>query len=351
MTDVLIIADGKNSDQRYTTSLALHGTFFSLTRGTKVFVAAGGFEYPQAKAKYPSALRFEDLGKGMVDVLKAFCKKHRVTAPVVPRSVSAGVWELIRKACPKARLAARGEDVFSQRAIKRAAEIRAIKAMTAATEDAISSVRDVLANARIKQGVAYAGTKPLTSETLKRVAAVTLATHNAACPDMIIASGKQGALPHHEGSGVIKEGAVVIDIFPQSNESGYFSDMTRTFVVGSAPKTFDERYAAVIAVHAAARKAVKHGAKNVEQVAKDVFAAAGMKTDYAKGTGYIHSLGHGVGLDIHEEPRLSGTLKAGNVITIEPGLYYDYGIRVEDIGLVTKKGFTNFSKLNKEPYV
>ena len=351
MTDILIIADGRHSDQRYTTGLALHGVFISVTRGKNVFIAAGGFEYPQVKAKYPAALRFEDLGKGMVEIIKAFCKKHRVTTPVVPRTVSAGAWQLIRKACPKARLAERGEEVFTARAIKCSVEIRAIKAATIATEEAITVVRDVLANARIKNGVAYAGSKVLTSETLKRVAAVTLATHNVACPDMIIASGKQGALPHEEGHGPIKEGAVVVDIFPKSNESGYFSDMTRTFIVGSAPKTFDERYAAVIAVHSAARKVIKHGATNVEQVAKNTFSACCMKTDYAKGTGYIHSLGHGVGLDIHEEPRLSGKLVAGNIITIEPGLYYDYGIRVEDIGLVTKRGFTNFSKLNKEPHL
>lgn len=351
MPDILIIADGRNPDQRYATGLALHGTFFSLTRGTKTYVAAGGFEYPQAKAQYPSALRFEDLGKGMVDVVQAFCRKYRVTAPLVPRTVTAGAFSLIKRACPGAKLAERGVELFPARAVKRASEIRAIKAMTVATEDAITAVRGALADARVKRGVAYNGAKPLTSEALKRVAAVALAQHDASCPDMIISSGKHGALPHHTGSGVIKEGAVVVDIFPQSHETMYWSDMTRTFVVGSAPKTFDERYAAVIAVHGAARKAVKHGAENVERVAKETFAACGMKTDLKKGTGYIHSLGHGVGLEIHEEPRLSGKLSAGNVITIEPGLYYDYGIRVEDIGLVTKKGFTNFSRLKKEPYV
>lgn len=354
VNDILIIADGRNPDQRYATGLALHGVFLSLTRGTKVFVAAGGFEYPQARAKYPSALRFEDLAagsKGMVSVVQAFCAKYCVSAPVVPRGVTAGAFSLIKKACPKARLAERGEELFPARAIKRAHEIRAIKAATTATEDAIIAVRDVLADARVKRGVAYAGAKPLTSEALKRVAAQTLAAHDASCPDMIISSGKQGALPHHTGSGLVKEGAVVVDIFPQSHESGYYSDMTRTFVIGNAPKTFDERYAAVIAVHAAARKAIKHGARDIEKVARDTFTACGMKTDLKKGTGYIHSLGHGVGLEIHEEPRLSGKLVAGNVITVEPGLYYDYGIRVEDIGLVTKKGFTNFSKLKKEPYL
>jgi Xaa-Pro aminopeptidase len=287
----------------------------------------------------------------MPDIVKAFCAKYRVVSPVVPRTVTAGAWELVRRACPKARLAARGEEVFPKRMVKQQHELRAIKAMTLATEDAITVVRDALADARIRNGIAYRGNKPLTSEALKRVAATALAQHNASCPDMIIASGKQGALPHEGGSGLVKEGSVIVDIFPQSHETGYYSDMTRTFVIGDAPKTFEERYAAVIAVYAASRKAVKHGAKNVENVAKDTFTRLGVKTDLAEGTGYIHSLGHGVGLNIHEEPRLSQRLVAGNVITIEPGLYYDYGIRVEDIGLVTKRGFTNFSKLKKEPYL
>jgi Xaa-Pro aminopeptidase len=351
MTDILILAPGTNPDQYYATGLSLHGAFLALARGKQRVVCAGGFEYPQAKAKFPRAVRFEDLGKTMPQAFKAFCKQYRVSNPVVPRSVTAGAWELIRKHCPGARLASRDEIVFPARARKSAAELRAIRAATKVTEAAIGAVRDELRAARIVKGKAVLRGKPLTSEHLKRVAASVLAAHNYSCPDMIISSGAQTALPHHTGSGVIREGAVIVDIFPRSHEHNYYSDMTRTFVLGTPPKHFAERFAAVLAVHKRVGKELKHGAKNVEAFVKPVFHQHGFLSDEKLGRGYIHSLGHGVGLEIHEEPRLNGALQAGNAITIEPGLYYDYGIRVEDIGVVTRTGFRNFSRLTKNPYL
>ncbi len=344
MQDRLIIAPGTDPNQYYASGLDLHGHFITLARGNKRIVAGGGFEYPQLKAKYPAAIRFEDLGKTWPEIIKAFCKKNNVKKPLMTSTTAAGIYKRV----PNAQLS---NDLFPERAVKSAKEIKHIKAATKVTEKAITAVRNVLAEARVVNGRATHANKPLTSEYLKRVAAVALAEENYACPDMIISSGKQGALPHHQGSGVIREGAIVVDIFPCSNESFYYSDMTRTFVLGQTPKTFEARYAAVLAAHARSTRAIKHGAKNVEQVAKNTFTEHEMLTDTKKGTGYIHSLGHGVGLEIHEEPRLGDSLSAGNVITVEPGLYYDYGIRVEDIGRVTKTGFDNFSKLTKNPYL
>ena len=104
-------------------------------------------------------------------------------------------------------------------------------------------------------------------------------------------------------------------------------------------------------VHRTVRKAIKHGARDVESLVKPVFHSHGFLTDEKKGTGYVHSLGHGVGLELHEGPRLTGTLTTGNVITIEPGLYYDYGIRVEDMVVVTKTGIKELTKLDKDPYL
>lgn len=344
MVDKLIIAPGSDPDQFYATGLALHGTFITLVRGKQRIIAAGGFEYLQVKKQFPSTVRFEDLGATRSTLIKAFCKRFRVSKPLMPASTRADVYALV----PGAQLTA---ELFPQRRVKTSRELRAIRTATKITELAIRAVRDELASARVVRGKAVLRSKPLTSEHLKRVAAVALAEHNYACPDMIIASGAQSALPHHEGSGVITEGAVIVDIFPRSHESRYFSDMTRTFVVGRAPKYFDERYAAVLAAHKTIRSRIRDGAKNVEECVLPVFHRHGFLTDRAKGRGYIHSFGHGVGLAIHEAPGARDVLKAGNVVTVEPGLYYDYGIRVEDIGVVTKKGFTNFSKISKDPYL
>lgn len=343
MQDKLIIAPGTDADQYYATGLGLD-TFITLVRGKKTIVAAGGFEYPQAKAKYPQAIRFADLGKTFPEVVTAFCKRYKVKKPVMPAQTRADIAKLV----PGAVLSA---ELFSERRVKRADEIKKIKAVQTATEEAFRIVKETLLSATVKQGKAYLSGKPLTSEQLKRLAAMKLAEYNCACPEMIIASAGQGALPHHRGSGQIREGAIVVDIFPQSNETRYFSDCTRTFVLGKAPATFAERYEAVLAVNKRAQKRAKHGAENIDALSRKDFEELGFTTDFKKGTGYIHSLGHGVGLEIHEQPRLREKLVAGNVITIEPGLYYDYGIRIEDIGVVTKSGFNCFSKFSKEPHI
>jgi Xaa-Pro aminopeptidase len=341
--DKLIIAPGTDPDHYYASGLALGDPFITLIRGNKRYCAAGGFEYMQVAAKHPTT-RFEDLGKGWKAIIKAFLAKHKVKSPVMPANTAARFYKLV----PKATLT---NEFFTERAVKTATEIKHIKSAQVATEAAISAVRDVLAKSTVVNKKAKYKGQWLTSEYLKRVAAVELAKHNCACPDMIISSGKQTAVPHDRGSGVIREGAVIVDIFPQSNETRYFADCTRTFVVGKAPKTFEERYNAVLAVQEAGLRAIHHGTDLVDKQTRPLFNDLGFKTDLRAGKGYIHGLGHGVGLEIHEEPRLSQKLTAGNVITIEPGLYYDYGIRIEDIGVVTKKGFTNFTKLDKNPYL
>jgi Xaa-Pro aminopeptidase len=340
--DKLIIAPGTDPDQFYATGLQLH-TFITLVRGKKQYLAAGGFEYPQAAAVQPT-IRFETLGKDMPSIIKAFLQKYNVKKPLMPSTTAAVYARLV----PGAQFTS---EVFPQRAVKTAAELREIRAVQKATEAAITAVRDVLAASTVKEKKAHYKGKPLTSEHLKRVAAIKLAEYNCSCPDMIISSGKQTALPHHRGSGVIREGSVIVDIFPQSHESRYFADCTRTFVIGKTPKHFDERFDAIAAVQQAAQQLLTHGAHNVDGMTRSVFTDLGFATDGRAGTGYIHGLGHGVGLEIHENPRLSGKVVEGNVVTVEPGLYYDYGIRLENIGVVKKNGFTNFTKLDTNPYL
>jgi Xaa-Pro aminopeptidase len=341
--DKLIIAPGTEPDQFYATGLQLH-TFITLLRGKKTYVAGGGFEYPQLKARFPGALRFEDLGKDFPSVIRAFCAKHKVSKPLMPATTPAAYFRQVRGA-------SLADDLLPERAVKKQRELREIKAMQRAAEDAIAAVQEVLAASTVKEGKARHKGVPLTSEQLKRVAAVELARHDASCPDMIISSGRQTALPHHRGSGVIRAGAVIVDIFPRSHESRYFADCTRTFVLGKAPKGFEERYEAVLAVQRAAEKLARHGAEGIDQQTRGIFSELGFATDRKKGKGYIHGLGHGVGLEIHENPKLTAKLCTGNVVTLEPGLYYEYGIRVEDLGVVRKNGFTNFSTLSKNPYV
>ena len=142
MTDKLIIAPGTDHNQYYATKLGLHSPFITLCRGKKRFLAAGGFEYPQAAALYPTT-RFEELGKDWKSVIKAFCKKYKIKNPEIPSTTYAAFY----KAIPKATLT---RNMFAERAVKTTQEIKHIKEAQHATDQAILAVREVLQNSVVK---------------------------------------------------------------------------------------------------------------------------------------------------------------------------------------------------------
>ena len=176
----------------------------------------------------------------------------------------------------------------------------------------------------------------------------------------IIACGIQCAAPHNIGSGPVKAGEpVVADIFPRSDASGYWGDMTRTFLKGKAPKSLMRAYNAVKKASETAMSMIRAGviAADVHTAASETMAELGFRTGRGRDgmpCGFIHGLGHGVGLEIHEGPRVSPLnrkpLRSGNVISVEPGLYYPEwgGIRLEDLVVVTKDGYRNFNSMEKE---
>jgi Xaa-Pro aminopeptidase len=162
--------------------------------------------------------------------------------------------------------------------------------------------------------------------------------------DTIIASGRLSADPHFIGHGEIQE-HVILDIFPKSRVHGYYSDFTRTVILDDCPE-IEEMLDAVIEAQQRAISIIREGvtAKEVHHTVCDVLEERGYHTLRKKyREGFIHSTGHGVGLDIHEEPRIfenEDVLKAGMVFTVEPGLYYKKwgGVRVEDVVVVKKNG-------------
>jgi Xaa-Pro aminopeptidase len=167
----------------------------------------------------------------------------------------------------------------------------------------------------------------------------------------IVAAGPNGALPHAEpGERTIGAGEMVV--FDMGAKlDGYCSDGTRTYAAGEPPDgRAREVYELVLAAQAAALDAVVAGAggEAVDSAARDPIAAAGY------GDRFGHGLGHGVGLEVHEAPRLSqrseDTLAAGEVVTVEPGVYLpgDLGVRIEDLVVVTEDGHRNLSGLPKE---
>jgi len=183
---------------------------------------------------------------------------------------------------------------------------------------------------------------------VKLVVEFELLRHQCQARDTIVAGGRQAADPHDRGSGPLRAGeTIVLDIFPQHKRHGYWGDITRTVVKGRARPELHRMYEAVRTAQAAALREVRAGARadHIHEGVQQRFKAAGFVTDMRDGlpVGFFHGTGHGVGLDIHEAPSLSTVpvrLRAGHVVTVEPGLYYPElgGVRLEDTVAVTGTG-------------
>ncbi len=246
---------------------------------------------------------------------------------------------------------------YEKRMIKTSAEIKAIEESLKCTERAIGKAVEVLKQANIKGRYLIHKGKRLTSEAVKQIINVDLMESGCIAAHTIVSSGKQCVDPHDQGSGpLLAHQSIIMDVFPHSSKSRYFADTTRTFVRGKASEKLKKMYRAVREGQEIAFRQIRDGAngKKIHEAVVRRFEDLGFKTGEMGGRmqGFFHGTGHGVGLDIHEPPRISAaddTLKAGEVVTVEPGLYYldAGGVRIEDMVVVTKTGCRNLSKLPK----
>ena len=233
-----------------------------------------------------------------------------------------------------------------ERAIKSADEIQNITNALKTTCEAFKLIENILHDTQIYGNSLLYRKEILTSEFIKSEVGLFLYKNGMDDPEgMIISSGAQAAMPHHKGAGPIRPNeTIVCDLFPRSRESGYFADMTRTYVKGTPSPYAAKMYEAVKTAQDQAFELIRPGvpAKYVHNAAAKVIKEAGFDVGEK---GFIHSLGHGLGIDIHELPSISSNsgdvLEVGNVITIEPGLYYPEfgGVRLEDVVVVNAEGY------------
>lgn len=243
--------------------------------------------------------------------------------------------------------------VNSMRETKSRNEIKAMKHVQKVTDEAMSVAVSLIRRSTIKKGILQSDGKPLTSEMIKFSMNAYLLKHECTAIDTIVSCGEDTAIPHMTGTGPLHaDEPIVIDLFPCEEKTGYFADMTRTVVKGEPSPEIREMYTVLREAKQLGISQVKAGASGsaIYQSVVDFFKDHGYDSDTR---GFVHNLGHGVGLQVHELPTVGPAgkeLRAGSVITVEPGLYYPGigGVRLEDIGEVTTKGFNNFTKFPEE---
>lgn len=241
--------------------------------------------------------------------------------------------------------------LYPERAVKTKREVLEITKVRNATISALNRCLDILKQSKDqRKELVYKG-KKVSSEFLRREARHILLDHACEAKELIISHGRQTAYPHDLGSGTIKVGEpIILDFFPRSMATDYWFDMTRTVCKGAPSPELRKLYRTVKKAQDATLAKVKAGVTTgaVHEAAVQVFERAGYKTTDEEG--FIHSTGHGVGLNIHEAPSLheKGTerLQSGMVLTVEPGLYYKNigGVRLENTVMVTATGYKDLTR-------
>lgn len=292
----------------------------------------------------------------VADVIVKLVKDAGATAVRVPLEFPAGHADRIRE-LGLTVTAVTGE-FFPARIIKTEAEQKLIAEGNRGSAAGFAAVERILGESEIRKGdTLYWREKVLTSERLQAEVNIAVAGAGAAnAVGLIIAGGEQAVDCHCHGHGPIKAGRLIVaDIYPRNLNSGYYGDMTRTFVKGPVSPERAKLVKTVLAAQKAAMKTIKAGVPThvPYDAAMAVFEKAGYKTgknDAGVPIGFFHGLGHGLGLEVHEAPRMGpkspGVLEEGMVLTVEPGLYYPGigGARIEDVIAITKTGYRMLSK-------
>ena len=365
MSEILVYADSLRSpEMRHEVPIAVPDPFLYAERDGKGSVVASSFELGRINEVAPhlEVLPLEEFGldelyaQGLsrdeieLEVILRAARRFGLERASVPSTFPLEVADHLR--ANGIEVKADRELFIGRRRVKNDAELAGIRRAQRAAEGAMEAARELLRAAEPQNGGLVVDGEPLTCERLKLAVEQVFTEHGVFADEFIVSHGAQTAIGHDMGSGPIAPNEpICLDLFPRDRESGCYADMTRTFVVGEPSDELREYHKLCREALDLAVAAVKPGipGKELNRLACDVFEEHGFPTLLSKQPGevlkdgFYHSLGHGVGLEVHEEPALGrgpGELLAGDVIAVEPGLYRNGygGCRLEDLVRVTEDG-------------
>ena len=291
------------------------------------------------------------------DVIRSVLRQRGVRKVVVPAHFPFALARKLRNR--KIKLRVRDGAFFPKRQLKSAEEVKKISAALMMAEVGLSEAIQTLKNARIaKNRRLLFHNVPLTSEKLRAIIDTAVLQAGGLARHTIVAGGRQACDPHECGTGPLRaHEPIIIDIFPRSQKTGYYGDITRTVVKGRASDGVRRLFHAVARAQDLAFRKIKAGVTCSEAHAAvhDFFDREGYVTRRRNGQmeGFFHGTGHGLGLEIHEAPRIgpnsNDPLLPGQVVSIEPGLYYSElgGVRLEDVAHLSAQRTRNLTKFEK----
>lgn len=295
---------------------------------------------------------------GLPHVVQHLLRARRLKKISVPANFPLGFARQLRDLKIKVKL--KMGACFPEREFKRAEEVKKISAALMMAEVGLAEAVQLLKSCKIaRNGRLLHHHVPLTSEKLRAVINTAILQAGGLACRTIVAGGRQGCDPHESGHGPLRaHQPIVMDVFPRSQKTGYFGDITRTVVKGRASEGVRRLYDTVARGQEIAFEKIRPGTRavKVHQAVREFFESKGYKTRRGNGhmEGFFHGTGHGLGMELHETPRINphseDTLRAGHVVTVEPGLYYPRlggGVRLEDVALVTGDGCRNLTKFEK----
>jgi Xaa-Pro aminopeptidase len=286
-------------------------------------------------------------------VLARFLQKRGVKNAVVPPSFPLGY---ARALANDVDLATPDGLYWPEREAKTDEELKLIGRALRITEAGLKRAMEVLKASKPKGKKLIWSGKPLTSEILRAEIDSAMLRAGGTPTNTIVAGGDQACDPHERGHGPLYANSLIIlDIFPRDAKTGYWGDMTRTVVRGKASEAQRKLWQTVLDGQELALREIKDGVDGmkIHKAIQALFKKRGYPTEVRKGVnvGFFHGTGHGLGLEIHEYPRLQKVvLKDRQVVTVEPGLYYPGrgGVRHEDVVVVTKTGCRILSRFPKQ---